>query len=38
MHTSMGTYWNADRDGIWKFKWDGGKVEAIITVLWIHTS
>jgi hypothetical protein len=35
---TTGAYWNADKDGLWKYKWANDNVEAIITIVWISMS
>ncbi|KAF2013808.1 Tctex-1 [Aaosphaeria arxii CBS 175.79] len=38
MHSAVGAFWNAEKDGTYSVKWEGGEkkgVDVVITITWI---
>ena len=39
MHSASGAYWNNETDGMWSFKFEGGKegrgFDVVVSVIWI---
>jgi len=40
MYSSVGAFWNADKDGMWSYKYDMGEklgLDVVMSVIWIST-
>ncbi|KAF2737295.1 hypothetical protein EJ04DRAFT_488288 [Polyplosphaeria fusca] len=38
MHSSIGAYWNNEKDGTWSFKWEGAEkkgMDIVVSITWI---
>ncbi|CAN6602256.1 hypothetical protein TRVA0_002S00892 [Trichomonascus vanleenenianus] len=37
IRTSTGSYWNSEKDGVWNFKIQGSKIDAIVSIVWVYS-